>query len=245
MSTLPAWKWNQQIALVTGGGRGIGAATARRFAALGARVAVVARTSSEINQVKAEIEAAGGRSLAFAGDVSDEAFVKSTLQAVAAQWGRVTLLVNNAAMIEVKPLLEFSVQDWDRTMAVNLRAPFLWAREAIREMSKVGSGGAIVNLSSLGGLRGTEKFKGFAAYSTSKFGIVGLTECLAAEGREWGVRVNCVAPGAVDTRMLRQAAPNLRTSTTPDDVAKSIEFLCDGDRAAKISGAVIEIFSNE
>ena len=118
------------------------------------------------------------------------------------------------------------------------------SREAFRRLSTLGHGGTIVNVSSLGGVRGTEKFAGFTAYTVSKFAVVGLTESLAVDGRSLGIRVNCVAPGAVDTRMKHEAAPFLDTVTTADDVARVIRFLCDDEESGALSGAVIEIHSN-
>jgi NAD(P)-dependent dehydrogenase (short-subunit alcohol dehydrogenase family) len=125
-----------------------------------------------------------------------------------------------------------------------VRGVFLASRELFRRLADLGHGGAIVNVSSLGGLRGVEKFPGFAPYTVSKFAVVGMTECLAVEGREAGVCVNCVAPGAVETRMLAEAAPFLKTSTSPDDVARTIAFLAEEGLAGKLNGAVLEIHSN-
>lgn len=127
-------------------------------------------------------------------------------------------------------------------MAINLRGAMLCAQQAFRLMRE--QGGSIVNVSSLGGVAGTEKFPGYAAYTVSKFALTGLTEALAAEGKSLKIRVNGVAPGAVDTTMLRQAAPHLRTQTTPADVAKVIAFLCDPSQSACMTGATLVIDSN-
>ena len=127
-------------------------------------------------------------------------------------------------------------------MAVNLGGGAVCAREAFRLMRD--RGGGIVNVSSLGGVQNTEKFPGYAAYTVSKFALTGLTEALAAEGRDRNIRVNGVAPGAVDTAMLRNAAPHLRTRTTPADVAKVIAFLCDPTESGCMSGATLTINSN-
>lgn len=233
-----------KVVLITGGGRGIGAACARVFAAAGARVVVASRTRAELEGVSAEVAAGGGQILAIPCDVADEAQVSALFEKAEKAFGPVDVLVNNAAIVRMGEVSDLSAKDWDDVLAVNLRGPFLCSREAFRQMKRAGRGGAIVNLSSLGGLRGTEKFKGFSAYSTSKFGMVGLTECLAVEGREHGIRVNCVAPGAVDTRMLQEAAPFLKTQTQPDDIAKIIYFLADGSQSASVSGTVVEVFSN-
>jgi NAD(P)-dependent dehydrogenase (short-subunit alcohol dehydrogenase family) len=127
-------------------------------------------------------------------------------------------------------------------MAVNLRGAVLCARQAFRLMQECG--GSMVNVSSLGGMPGAEKFPGYAAYTVSKFALTGLTEALAAEGRDYGIRVNGVAPGAVDTAMLQQAAPHLRTGAGPADVAKVIAFLCDSTESGCMTGATLVINSN-
>jgi NAD(P)-dependent dehydrogenase (short-subunit alcohol dehydrogenase family) len=235
-----------KVAVVTGAGRGIGAATARLFAAEGARVVLASRAGAELAVTAAAIAEAAdaGRVLAVPTDVASEAAVVELFRTTIERFGDLHVLVNNAGMFHAAPVEDLAADAWDAVMAVNARGTFLASREAFRRFRTLGHGGAIVNIASLGGLRGTPKFKGFAAYSVSKFAVVGLTECLALEGRELGVRVNCVAPGAVETRMLREAAPFLRTETTPEDVARTIRYLCDDAESAAVTGAVVEIHSN-
>ncbi len=148
-------------------------------------------------------------------------------------------------MIQNKKITEQTAEDWDRLMAVNVRGTFLCTQQAFQQMSAAQKTGSIVNLSSLGGLRHTEKFPGFSAYTASKHAIVGFTEASAAEGKALGIRVNCVAPGAVDTRMLREAAPGLKTKTLPEEIAQLIVYLCDEARSKPLNGAVIEVNTNE
>lgn len=231
------------VAVVTGAGRGIGAATARHLAAAGARVVLASRTERELAETAASIGDAD-RVLVAPTDLADEASIVALFDRTLARFGDLGVVVNNAGTFHAAPIEQLAAADWDAVMAVNARGAFLVCREAMRRFRAVGHGGAIVNVSSLGGLRGTPKFEGFGAYSVSKFAVVGLTECLAVEARALGVRVNCVAPGAVDTRMLHEAAPFLRTETTPDDVARSIAFLCDDAQSGGITGAVLEIHSN-
>jgi 3-oxoacyl-[acyl-carrier protein] reductase len=235
-----------KVAVITGAGRGIGAAAARLFAADGARVVLASRTPSELEATASAIAATGAVApLVVPTDLADEAAIVRLIQRTLDQWNDLHALVNNAGAFRGGPVEEMAAEAWDAVMAVNVRGPFLASREALRAFRTLGHGGAIVNVSSLGGLQGTPKFPGFAAYSTSKFAVVGLTECLAAEASPLGVRVNCVAPGAVDTRMFREAAPpSLRTETTPEDVARTIRFLCDDDESGAITGAVLEIHSN-
>ncbi|HOW75793.1 MAG TPA: SDR family oxidoreductase [Candidatus Competibacteraceae bacterium] len=232
-----------QVALITGGGRGIGAATAEALARKGAQVIVASRTEAELTATVAALRAAGLKASLIVLDVADDAAVAAAFSRIAREWGRLDILVNNAAILLRGPFAEIAMSDWDRLLAVNLRGAVLCARQAFRLMRD--SGGSIVNVSSLGGLPGTDKFPGYAAYTVSKFAITGLTEALAAEGREYNIRVNGVAPGAVDTVMLRQAAPHLRTRTGPADIAKVIAFLCDPAESGCMTGAMLAINSNQ
>jgi NAD(P)-dependent dehydrogenase (short-subunit alcohol dehydrogenase family) len=234
-----------RIAVVTGGGRGIGAAAARAFAAAGARVALVSRTRGELESVARAIDSQHGTGTAWfeAADITDEAQVKALFARLRKERGAIDILINNAGSFVKAELEAHTVSDWDRVMAVNARGTFLCSREAFAHFK--GKGGSIVNIASLAGVRGTEKFPGLSSYVASKFAVVGLTEALAVEGKPHGIRVNCVAPGAVDTEMLRKAAPQLKTRTKPEDVAGTLLYLCDPKQSGPVSGALIEIFSNE
>ncbi len=231
-----------QVALITGGGRGIGAATAEALARKGAQVIVASRTEAELTTTVAALHTAGLKASLLVLDVADEAAVEAAFSRIAGEWGRLDILVNNAAILLSGPFAEMAMNDWDRLLAVNLRGAVLCARQAFRWMRE--RGGSVVNVSSLGGVPGTDKFPGYAAYTVSKFALTGLTEALAAEGRDCHIRVNGVAPGAVDTAMLRQAAPHLRTCTVPADVAKVIAFLCDPVESGCMTGAMLVINSN-
>ena len=243
MNTASATSSPQQpIALITGGGRGIGAATAETLARKGAHVIVASRTEAELIATVARLRAAGLDASLQVLDVADDAAVDAAFDRIAAEFGRLDILVNNAAIIASGTFAEMTMADWDRLMAVNLRGAVLCARRAFRLMQE--RGGSIVNVSSLGGVPSTEKFPGYAAYTVSKFALTGLTEALAAEGKACNIRVNGVAPGAVDTDMLRKAAPHLRTRTTPADVAKVIAFLCDPAESGCMTGAMLTINSN-
>lgn len=234
-----------KVAIVTGAGRGIGAATARLFAREGAKVVMASRSETELNQVVGEIEQAGGTCLVVPTDISEESQVQALFKKTLETFGPVDVLVNNAAAFEKKDFPDMDLATWESVMNVNIRGTFLCSREAFRQMIAAGKKGALVNLTSLSGVRGPEKFPGFSAYVVSKYGVLGLSEILAVEGRPHGIRVNSIAPGAVDTVMLKKAAPFLNTSTTPDDIARTILFLADNAQSGHISGANIEIFSNE
>jgi NAD(P)-dependent dehydrogenase (short-subunit alcohol dehydrogenase family) len=150
--------------------------------------------------------------------------------------------VNNAATLEPRPFHQITDEEWRRVLAVNLDAVFACCREATLRMRETG-GGVIVNIASLSGVAGVEKFPGLASYNVSKAGVIALTEAVALEGREHGVRCVCLSPGAVDTQLLRRAAPHLRAGMTPDDVAAIVEFLVS-DAGAPLSGTNIPIHSN-
>ena len=163
------------------------------------------------------------------------------MAAAADELGRLAVWVNNAATLEPQPFLEITDERWRAVMAVNLDAAFAGCREAMRLMA--GSGGVIVNIASLSGVAGVEKFPGNTSYNVSKAGLIGLTEAVALEGRPLGVRCVALSPGAVDTAMLRRAAPHLHAGMTADDVAALVEFLVSA-AAAPLSGTNIPIYSN-
>jgi NAD(P)-dependent dehydrogenase (short-subunit alcohol dehydrogenase family) len=231
-----------RVAIITGAGRGVGKATAHRFAREGARVVLFSRTPGPLDETATYIAHEGGQVLSMAGDVSREEDVHALFQRAMNSYGRVDILVNCAGIVLVRPFVDMDAETWDRVIAVNLRGTFLCCRQAFRIMMAQQSG-VIINLSSLSGVRGVEKFPGLSAYNVSKAGVAGLTEILAVEGKPFHIRVCAVSPGAVDTEMLRQAAPHLKAGMTPDDLAEILLFLAD-DSGRMLSGSNIEIFSN-
>jgi NAD(P)-dependent dehydrogenase (short-subunit alcohol dehydrogenase family) len=180
--------------------------------------------------------------LSIVGDVSHEEDVHMLFQRVMDTYGRVDILVNCAGVVVSRPFVEMDVATWNHVLGVNLRGTFLCCLEAFRIMAAQQSG-VIINLSSLSGVRGVEKFPGLSAYNVSKAGVAGLTEILAVEGKPHNIRVCAVSPGAVDTEMLRQAAPHLKAGMTPDDLAEILLFLA-ADSGRMLNGTNIEIFSN-
>ena len=231
-----------RVSIITGAGRGVGRATALRFAREGARVVLFSRTAFALEEVAAEVVNEGHTALSIAGDVSIEEDVQGLFQRAMETFGRVDILVNCAGIVAVRPFVEMDTATWDRVIAVNLRGTFLCCREAFRIMAAQRSG-VIVNLSSLSGVKGVEKFPGLSAYNVSKSGVGSLSEILAVEGKPYNIRVCTVSPGAVDTEMLQQAAPHLKAGMTPDDMAEVLLFLAD-DSGRMLSGTNLEIFSN-
>jgi NAD(P)-dependent dehydrogenase (short-subunit alcohol dehydrogenase family) len=227
--------------VVTGASRGIGAATATAVAAAGAHVVLAARDRPALDGVAGRIKDAGGQATPVPTDVNDEAAVERLFAEVAGV-GQVGALVCAAGVLTPAPFAETTTDMWDETLGVNLTGTFLCCRAAFTAMAPAGAG-RIVTIGSLSGVYATEKFPGLAAYNVSKYGVIGLTEAIAVEGREHGISAVCLSPGAVDTEMLRRANPALRPGLTPDEVGELIVALLDGPMAP-VSGANIPLFSN-
>ncbi len=230
-----------RVAMVTGASRGIGAATAEALAGAGAHVVLAARDRDALAAVASGIQAAGGAATAVPADVSKTGDVER-LFAAAAQAGQLTALVCAAGVLTSVPFEETTPDIWADTIGVNLTGSFLCCRAAFTAMRAAGEG-RIVTIASLSGVYATEKFPGLAAYNVSKYGVIGLTEAIAVEGRPHGISAICVSPGAVDTQMLRRANPELRPGLTPADVGELILALLDSP-LAPASGANIPLFSN-
>jgi NAD(P)-dependent dehydrogenase (short-subunit alcohol dehydrogenase family) len=229
------------VALVTGGGRGVGQATALALAARGHAVVIAAQSQVELETTAKAIRRAGGRVEPVVADVSRADAVDRVFDE-AHRLGPVALLVNNAATLERAPFAQVTIEAFDRTLAVNLRGAFLCARMAFKDMVTAG-GGRIVNIASLSGIAGVEKFPGLSPYVISKFGMVGLTESLAVEGAPHGIRVIGLAPGAVETQLLQRALPGMRAGATADDIARLIVFLLS-DAAAPLHAMTLPLYSN-
>jgi len=218
-------------AIVTGGGRGIGAAAARALTRAGARVTVFARTRAELDRVVT----AGDAVLAVAGDVAREEDVARLFAEHARAVGSCDVLVNDAGILVRGSAEELDPADFRRTLDVNLVGPFLCARAAIPGMRARGHG-RIVNVASISATLGTANA---SAYNASKWGLVGLTKCLAEELRDDGVQVLAVSPGSVDTAMLK--GTSFAPEMTVDDVAKVIVWCC-GEAPDAMTGTNVEVF---
>ena len=230
-----------RLAIITGASRGIGAATAEAIAAAGAHVVLAARGHAALDAVARRVRDAGGKATTVATDVSELRDVERLFAAAEAA-GPPAALVCAAGSLTPAPFAETTSEIWQQTLAVNLTGSFLCCRAAFTAMRTAGEG-RIVNIASLSGVYATEKFPGLAAYNVSKYGVIGLTEAIAAEGKAHGISAICISPGAVDTQMLRRANPNVRPGLTPADVAELIVALLDAPLAAA-SGANIPLFSN-
>ncbi|GAC1435929.1 MAG: 3-oxoacyl-[acyl-carrier-protein] reductase [Ktedonobacteraceae bacterium] len=231
-----------RIAIITGAGRGVGRSTALIFARAGAKVVLFSRTQTQLDETVSDIKQQGGQAIAVTGDVACEEDVQKLFKQAMQAYGRVDILVNCAGIVAVKPFVEMDTETWDSVININLRGTFLCCRTAFRVMAEQKQG-VILNLSSLSGVKGVEKFPGLSAYNVSKSGVASLTEILAVEGKLYNIRVSAVSPGAVATEMLRQAAPHLKAGMTPNDLAEILLFLAD-DSGKMFSGSNIELFTN-
>jgi NAD(P)-dependent dehydrogenase (short-subunit alcohol dehydrogenase family) len=229
------------LAVVTGASRGIGAATAEAIAAAGAHVVLAARDREALDGIAGRIRDSGGEATPAPTDVSKAEDVERLFAAVEGV-GSLAALVCAAGALRSAPFEQMKPEIWADTLAVNLTGSFLCCRAAFAAMRRSREG-RIVNIASLSGVYATEKFPGLSAYNVSKYGVIGLTEAIAAEGKEHGISAICVSPGAVDTEMLRRANPALRPGLTPSDVAELIVALLDSGLVAA-SGANIPLFSN-
>lgn len=247
-------RFNDKVALITGGNSGIGEAAARRLASEGARVAIVARDHSRGEALARKIVSDSGEAKFFGADVRDETAVKQMVDAVMQRFGQIDVLVNNAGIINFGTVITADVEEWDTLMATNVRSVFLVSRYVLPHMI-AGGGGSVINLGSNLGLVGT---RGAAAYVTSKGAVVQLTRAMALDHVDDKIRVNAVCPGTIDTPLvqrqrigrteeqLRQSDERLKQRHpigrmgTPEEVAAVIAFLAS-DESSFVTGACYSV----
>jgi len=211
-----------QVAVVTGGGRGIGAAAAKRLAAMGMQVVICGRTVSTLDKTAREIKAAGGACTPMACDVSQVKSVDGFARQLLKRFPRLDVLVNNAGVGSFSaPLHELAPLEWERVLDTNLKGVYLMIRALAPSMIEQKSG-HIINVSSLAGKNALPKG---AAYAASKWGLNGLSYSVAEELREYGIRVSVVCPGSVDTELSPHAGKDHSKMLQPDDVAHTIAML--------------------
>jgi meso-butanediol dehydrogenase / (S,S)-butanediol dehydrogenase / diacetyl reductase len=244
-------RFENRNVIVTGAGRGIGEATARRFAAEGAEVLVISRTEAEVAAVADSIRRTGARAWHEAGDVSNAADVERIVASAEQRWdGKIHVLVNNAGIDHDCAFLEFPERDWRRVLDVNLTGPFLCGQRAARAMAKHG-GGAIVHIASIDalGADGTQ-----VAYNAAKAGLLGLSRTMAMELAQYGIRSVVVNPGYVATPLTRAyvgeemfeymtkrfARVPQRRMANPDEIAAAVLFLASDD-AQHVTGTELTV----
>jgi NAD(P)-dependent dehydrogenase (short-subunit alcohol dehydrogenase family) len=226
-------KLKDQVAIITGAGRNIGEDTAKLFAAEGAKVAVADSHKGRADKVAGDIVRDNGEASGFVADVSSEAEVGKLVDDVVAKWGRIDILVNNAAISDNKHMLDISKEDWDRVMAVTLTGPFLMSQRVARQMIAQGSGGKIVNVGSTSGFFGRRRA---IAYTTAKAGVANLTRSMAVQLAPHKIRVNCVVPNKIGSPVgkdefdpTRPVVNLVGRAGVPMDLARAILFLASGD----------------
>jgi len=229
---MSAFEFEGRVAIVTGASSGIGRATAEMLLSRGALVVAFARSASK----------AGLEMLAIDGDVSDPDAIERLFTTTESKLGDCDILVNCAGMIDPKILTEVRPQEWDRMFAVNVRGTYLASRRALPSMI-ARRAGAIVNVASISGVPGPEKFPGWVSYCASKAAVIGMTEALAVEVKQFGIRVNSVSPGSVDTKMWAEASGGAPAAMTAAEVAEVICFLAS-DRARAVNGQDVHVYSS-
>jgi len=230
-----------KTAIITGAGRGIGRAIARRLSVAGANVVLASRTTEQLDETRRLIDRAGGTALAIPADVTRHEDVERLVDTALSTYSRIDILVNNAGLAPVAKITELEPPAFDRILATNVRSVYLCSRAVWPAMADAG-GGIIINISSVAAF---DPFPGFAAYGAAKAFVNAYTKALAQEGKASGIRVYAVAPGAVETHMLRGAFPDFPPEKTlqPDDVAALVETLL-APSCRHISGQTLVIQKN-
>ncbi len=228
-------KLKDQVAVITGAGRNIGEDTARLLAAEGAKVAVVDMDKGRGDKVAADIVKAGGVAAGFVADVASEADIAALVKDVVAKWGRIDILVNNAAISDNKHVLEITKEQWDRVIAVTLTGPFLMSQHVARQMAAQGTGGKIVNIGSTSGFFGRSRA---IAYTAAKGGVANLTRSLAVQLAPYKIRVNGVVPNKIGSPVgkgefdpTRPVVNLVGRAGVPMDLARVILFLVSEESA--------------
>ncbi len=242
-----------KIALVTGARQGMGRSHALVLAGQGAKVVVTNRTIEGCQEVVDEIVSKDGKALCFGMDVANKAEIDQVFDEVIKKYGRLDILVNNAGIYVPKPALEITEEEWDKMTDINLKGEFFCAQRAAKEMIK-NKWGRIINISSIASGGTGIGFSGAAHYAASKGGIIGMTETLAAEWAELGINVNAIAPGAIDTPMVRELGKELAKETMeeiiqrvplkrigkPEEVSAMVVFLAS-EESSYVTGATFYV----
>jgi len=211
-----------KVSIVTGASRGIGKAISILLAQSGSRVVLAARSEPQLKSVSDEISNQNGEALVIPTDLTRDEEIEQLVEKTIKEWGSVDVLINNAGLGKVAPVVKAKVSDWDETFQVNLRAPMILSKLVLPKMMERGEG-SIINISSVSGKSGQANG---SAYSASKFGLIGFTQSLYEEVREYGIRVTAICPGFVDTQLIPQMRRMDRSKMIrPEDIAQTVLFV--------------------
>lgn len=227
-------------AIVTGSGQGLGSAIAGALAADGARLLVISRSAEKVEAVVQGIKRQGGEAFGVQEDLADPDAADRVIQAALDRFAGVDILVNNAGVFVWRKLLEFPREDWDRTIATNLSAPYFLIQAAGRVMARQGQGGAIVNV---GSIHSRVAEAEVVAHCAAKFGLIGLTQAAAAALREHDVRVNAICPGSIEPESADRRGSSPREKVTQADIASLTVYLVS-DLSRSITGSIIDAFGS-
>lgn len=235
-----------KVAIITGAGRGIGAATAFQFAKNGANITITSRSESELFDIQAKLnrEFPDIKVFTIAGDLSDSSFRERLVFETIQNFGKIDILVNNAADILVKPFIDVEENEWDDLIGINLKALYFLTQRVVKEMIPAHQG-RIINIASLAGVNNIEKFPGLSVYSLTKAAVINFTELLSVELKKHHIQINAIAPGAVNTQMFTTAFPGASSNTEPDIIAKHILNLACPIRTPHLTGSTVVIQTNE
>lgn len=230
-----------KVAVVTGGGRGIGQATSFSLAKLGATVVILSNEQVENENTVYQIQNSGGKAKGYFCDLASRNSIEQTFNRIDEEVGIVDILINNAGSMIIKPFLDTTVEEWDTMQALNVRGMYLATRAAVPNM-KLQNKGIIINISSIWGIKGGPDR---SAYITAKHGVIGFTKALGEEFRPYNIRVNAVCPGPVATKMMEDLAPEVNKDDWlhPVDIAEIIVDLCL-EKSKSVTAEVIEAFGN-